>query len=184
MDFFAPRPPHRHKGHKKYVLYLDYDGVLHPDDVWRTRGRGIHLGMKSAGHQLFECCQLLESALQPYPEVNIVLSTSWVRVLRFSAAASYLPVPLREKVVGATYHTVMPRHWFENLTRGAQVLGDVSRRQPDAWVAIDDTLEGWTEDSLTHLVPSNSELGLADPAVQAKLAEVLAKNFGALRTVH
>lgn len=58
-----------------HVLYVDYDGVVHPDSVNRTRN-GIEL-LHRAGHVLFENEPLLEAALAPYPNVRIVLWPSW-----------------------------------------------------------------------------------------------------------
>jgi hypothetical protein len=62
------------------VLYLDFDGVLHPEDVWRRPGWGPYVA-SPPGHQLFEHADLLVELLAPYPDLRIVLSTSWVRVL-------------------------------------------------------------------------------------------------------
>lgn len=57
------------------ILYLDYDGVLHPEDVYRHPRRGIYFGQTGAGHALFENCDVLIQVLAPYPEVRIALST-------------------------------------------------------------------------------------------------------------
>lgn len=177
MLFDLMRPPSNHRGYGASVLYVDFDGVLHPDDVWRGRGRGIYLGEQAAGHQLFEGASLLISALAPYAHVRVVLSTSWVRVLGFSKTLAYLPDALKERVIGATYHSAMPKEWFSRLPRGEQVLGDVNRRQPKRWVAIDDALEGWTPESMPHFVASNSVSGLLDPTVQNALHSRLRENF-------
>lgn len=59
-------------------------------------------------------------------------------VLRYSHVCKRLPLALRERAIGATLHPVMHLDWFESLKRGEQVLRDVSRRHPDAWVAPDD----------------------------------------------
>lgn len=177
MLFDLERPPHMHKGYRGDILYLDFDGVLHPDDVWRTRGRGIHLGSRAFGHHLFESAKYLEAALVKYPSVNIVLSTSWVRVLGFNKAASYLPVSLQRRVIGATYHSAMPDEWFVRLTRGEQVRMDRNRRMPKKWLAIDDAEEGWTDDCLPHWVECNGELGLIEPKAQRILLSKLVLNF-------
>jgi len=164
--------------HALQVLYLDFDGVLHPDDVWRRRGTGVYLAEKYPGHTLFENTPTLVEALAGYPEVRIVLSTSWVRVLRYSHVCKRLPQALRERVVGATFHTAMHRDWFESLTRGEQVLRDVSRRGPASWVALDDDADGWGEHADGHLVHCDSELGLCGPGVRERLSTLLRENFG------
>lgn len=66
------------------LLYLDFDGVLHPEDVWRRPGWGVFVA-RPPGHRVFKNAALLEEVLAPYPEIRIVLSTSWVRVLSATA---------------------------------------------------------------------------------------------------
>lgn len=63
------------------VLYLDFDGVLHPDEVYRIRGRIV---LRFDGMNMFEWAPLLAEHLEPYPDVQIILSTSRVRVLSFT----------------------------------------------------------------------------------------------------
>jgi hypothetical protein len=46
------------------VLYLDYDGVLHPDDVYTHPRRGLYL-RDSPGHELLEHAGLLAELLAP-----------------------------------------------------------------------------------------------------------------------
>lgn len=64
-------------GQDEYVLYLDFDGVLHHEDCWWHPRKGPYL--HQTGYQLFQHVGLLEETLAPYPQVKIVLSTSWVR---------------------------------------------------------------------------------------------------------
>lgn len=159
------------KGEGSVVLYLDFDGVLHHEDVWWHYRRGAFIN--TPGFELFQHMPLLEQALLPFPEVRIVLSTSWVRVRRFSRAVKRLSPPLRERVIGATFHTRMNRTAFEELPRGVQVLNDVARRKPLNWVALDDATDGWTPESLDHLVPCDSVLGLSAPGVLEELCRQL-----------
>ncbi|WP_052024314.1 HAD domain-containing protein [Acidovorax sp. CF316] len=165
------------KGRGKHVLYLDFDGVLHHEDVWRHPRRGLYFGPKGVGHTLFENAPLLEHLLTPYPNVHIVLSTSWVPSLRYSRAVSKLPPSLKARVVGATFHTRMNRNLFDCLTRAHQVLDDVDRRQPGAWVAVDDAL-GWPKESLPHFVACDPVAGIADPEVTRDLVAKLQLHFG------
>lgn len=151
------------KGQGGVVLYLDFDGVLHHEDVWFHPRRGVYI--RTPGYRLFEHVPLLEAALAPFPEVKIVLSTSWVRYRRFSDSAKRLGPVLREKVIGATYHTRMNRQGFESLPRGIQVLNDVARRRPKSWVALDDDLENWIPEYRDYLIHCDNVLGLSAPGV-------------------
>lgn len=87
------------------TLFLDFDGVLHPDKVYRERGKIV---LKMDGFSLFEWPPLLEEILMPHPDLQIVLSTSWVRVLGFDEALAWLPPGLQQRVVGSTLHPHAP----------------------------------------------------------------------------
>lgn len=156
------------------VLYLDFDGVLHPENVWRRRGWGPTVA-SPPGHRVFEHAELLAVLLKPYPDIRIVLSTSWVRVFRsVRKVARRLPDELRGRVVGATYHREMSAEAFQGMPRGMQVWADVLRRLPEAWIALDDTDEGWPERCRAHLVHADPVFGISAPAVLAELQEKLA----------
>lgn len=179
------------------VLYLDFDGVLHPADVVRHARRDnpggvaralpreIALGRSArADHALFEHAALLEQALAPYPDVRIVLSTSWVPTLGFDQARQFLPAALSARVIGATWHSQMNGDWplsmrrerFMQVPRGVQVLCDVGRRQPSAWLAVDDDPLGWGS-SLPHLVATHHVHGLGRTDVYCHLVCQLARVF-------
>lgn len=165
------------KGFCERVLYLDYDGVLHPEDVYRHPKRGIYLWPGYIGHRLFENVDYLVEALAPYPEVQIVLSTSWVRVLGYSRARGYLPEALNRRVIGATFHSAMPRDIFLEQSRPEQVLSDIRRRKPAAWLAIDDIVDGWPAECLQNFVPSHPVTGCGGAKVLSELKDKLSNNF-------
>ena len=87
------------------ILFLDFDGVLHPDAVYLEKGRPV----LHAEGELFMWAGHLVEALAGRPEVRIVLSTSWARELRFARARDHLPAELRARVIGATWHSGMAR---------------------------------------------------------------------------
>lgn len=152
------------------VLYLDFDGVLQPADVWWSIKRGAYLdqALEGRGHRLFERCSLLEELLEPYPVVRIVLSTSWVPTSSYSRATKRLTDSLRRRCIGATFHSRMGRADFEALPRGLQVLADVRRRRPGRWLALDDVDEGWG-DERDNLVLTHGVDGIAHPPVLSDL---------------
>lgn len=156
------------------ILFLDYDGVLHADDVFRTK-KGIAL---KSGGALFEHAPILAVALEPHPEVKIVLSTSWVRELGFSGAKKRLLPSLQNRVIGATYHTDFESEDFAGtpwamLTRYEQIIRHVSRKNITNWLAVDNDNEGWPETQGHRLVHTDDLLGLGDAAAQQHLAAAL-----------
>lgn len=172
------------------ALYLDYDGVLHHDAVYRNPKRGIHIDSSRApGRQLFEWTAFLIQAVLPFPRLEIVLSTSWVRVLGYTRARSYLPAELNSRVVGATFHR--RAHKADSIreggilvpARGLEVLRDVQRRQPKQWVAVDDTDEGWPAEHRDRVVLCDPSTGLGDAGARARLDQVLLAHFGSTSIV-
>jgi hypothetical protein len=156
------------------VIYLDFDGVLQHADVYVHPKKGIYI--REPGFTLFEWMPILEELLKEHPDVAIVLSTSWVRSRSFNFAKRKLGHSLQERVIGATFHRYyMNSENFAMLPRGVQIALDVERRQPQAWIAIDDSFEAWPERFLENLVCTKENLGLSEPAVQEKIKAWLSR---------
>lgn len=161
------------------ILFLDFDGVLHPDDVYLVQGRPL---LRAEG-KLFMWAGLLVEALAYVPHVRIVLSTSWARELRFARARDYLPSELRPRVIGATWHSKMSvddeyrllgrETWWDRATRYQQIRRYVNRARLTSWVAVDDDTEGWADADRDRLVQTDGQLGLSDPAALARLGDLL-----------
>lgn len=159
------------------TCYLDFDGVLHHDNVHRGPRRTAC--MDEGGHTLFEWAPVLMSALEPYPNVAIVLSTSWVRVLGYDRTKAYLPPSLRERVVGATFHrrehgaTRNLRELWAQSARGVQIARDIERRRPSKWFAIDDAVDEFLPWQREWLVACESAAGLGAPDAERRLRDML-----------
>lgn len=124
------------------IIFLDFDGVLHPDAVYRPRNKPLQL--RAAG-ELFMHASILEDALSPYPQAKVVLSTSWVKVLGYDRTVKKMPLKLAERVIGATWHdrmNEMGRDPFDWMTRYQQIEAHVMRNAVEKWIAIDDLHSG------------------------------------------
>lgn len=159
----------RQRESSRPALFLDYDGVLHPDAVYREGGRVV---LRADGLQLFEWIGVLEDLLAPYPALQIVLATSGVQVLGFDVAYSHLSELLRLRVVGATWHQSAPRRW-NRLSRYEQIRHTVERHRYGRWLAIDDDDVGWGDEHRANLVRTDPLLGLGARAAQQDLREKL-----------
>ena len=183
QDWNDPIPPPRIRG--GCVLYLDFDGVLHSSAVYVSRKQGIHFGDealehgKRTGHvhRLFEHAALLESLLEPYPQVKIVLSTTWAQS-GYSQARKRLPQALQARCIGATFHRAMSKQLFRQASRGMQIYADVCRRKPDHWLAIDDDYFGWPAWAQDQLVRTDRDWGIAEQGVLERLRGKLREVFG------
>ena len=152
------------------ILFLDFDGVLHPDEVYRYRKRGIVLKTANLPEafqhlDLFCYADILADALDGFEHVRIVLSTSWVPTLGYTQTLARLPDALRRRVIGATYHSRHTPRWNDQ-TRYEQIRENVVYRGLGAdWVAIDNDDWGWPDDQRDRLVHTDDYTGVADPAV-------------------
>lgn len=168
------------------ILFLDYDGVLHPDAAYLVRGRPE---LRADG-ELFMWAGHLVDVLASAPHVRIVLSTSWARELRFARARDYLPAELRPMVIGATWHSGMATDdehrplgrdtWWDAATRYQQIRRYVDRAGITDWIAVDDQPEGWADADRDKLVATDSNLGLSAPSARVRLAAAVGNMTGAL----
>ena len=152
------------------ICYLDYDGVLQDSQVYNSPGIGIHL--RTPGRTLFEWVPILDELFEPYPDLKIVLSTTWVAAQNFEFARDQLPPGLRQRVIGSTYTSENMRY-FDAWARGKQVSGDVASRKPHAWFAIDDDDSGWPRNCRSRLVRTDGSTGISAPAVQDAIRRIL-----------
>jgi len=146
------------------ILFLDFDGVIHPDTVFLTP-RGPLL--RGSG-ELFMWASILDDELASYPDVKIVLSTSWVRKLGFSRAKKRLPKGLQDRIIGSTWHSSMSKVWADQIwwdqaSRHEQILRYVARAKITNWIALDDDSEGWASSDLGRLLKTDPSQGLTTP---------------------
>ena len=162
------------QGAGEAILYLDFDGVLHHEAVYWSPRRGPYMGKQlTSEHYLFQHAPLLVDLLAPHPDIKIVLSTSWVRSYGCYGAAKRLPASIRDRVIGATFHSRMNETAFVTSPRGMQVWGDVEKRHPKAWLALDDDYLHWPKWCLDNYVRTDEVLGISAPAVQSLIVEKL-----------
>lgn len=106
-----------------------------------------------------------------------MLSTSWVLKYGYEDTAERLPHALRERVIGATYHSVMHKDDFRTLPRWQQIVQDYGRRKPSAWIALDDDHEGWPDPLRDNYVMTDPVEGLSKPSVLQDLQMKLRQHF-------
>lgn len=158
------------------TLFLDYDGVLHPADVRVTATEPLRPRVYNGGatnHPLFEHAPLLERTLAPFPEVRLVLATSWCRTLGYKYTVQQLPLALRERVIGTIWQGALLEH--PPRSRYDAIQTDADRQGLVRWLALDDDVEGWPELQRYRLIaPTNSWYGLSEPGVADELSHALA----------
>ena len=167
---------------KIIVVFLDFDGVLHPDAVYRSFNKPLELRAPGA---LMMHASVLEDILDeqdPHGHVRIILSTSWVRFIGFSKTLKKMTPRLRSRVDGATWHSGMtksdgqpyrrPKDPFDGTPRWQQIQWYVNRHAVRRWIAIDDLHSGgeaWPDNLRDHLILTDADKGLVCQNIQADL---------------
>ena len=149
------------------ILFLDFDGVLHYDDVLVRENAPV---IYREGCTLFQWVDPLIEALVPHPHIKIILSTSWVGVFGYDKALAALPEALRQRVIGATY---TDQGWYSK-TRYQQIAEHVQKHQITHWLAVDDDVMGWPANQRRALVECSSWFGLSQPETRVELRDALA----------
>ncbi|WP_220810109.1 HAD domain-containing protein [Noviherbaspirillum aridicola] len=133
------------------VLFLDFDGVLHPID----RGDG-----------LFSCLPLFEQTVRQLPPLDIVVSSSWRVDHSLEELRAIFSADIAAQIVGVTpYHT--DGFTAERYGRESEARAWLQQfcRESEPWLALDDS--DWM------FSPHCTQLILVDPAVGFSHAEVI-----------
>jgi len=164
------------------ILFLDFDGVLHyfnvvaELDADRTR----YPFLRGPG-QLFEWAPRLGEMLVPYPDVRIVLSTSWCPVFGLDYCRARLPSSLSTRVIGETSDGAdTPADDRMLLSQCEQIRAYVRREGVKDWIALDDDREGLFDNDpdRDRFVICNPVLGLSEQRVLDELETLLANGPG------
>ena len=136
------------------ILFLDFDGVLHPDPCYQTK-------------RLFENAPRLAAVLDPFAEVCVVLSTSWRTGKTLDAMVAPLPQPLRERVIGVTPLASAfspPPHLMPYRRHAECVQWMRTNGQDDRdWIALDDRAS-WFSPACEFLIVCDSQAGFNEEA--------------------
>ncbi len=110
------------------ILFLDFDGVLHPDPPQPD--------------QRFRSIPRLVSILRDHPEVEIVISSLWREQLSLDQLREFFPAHIAARIIGTT--PVTPKvDGYSPARREGEILDwrEAEGRTAEPWIAIDD--QGW-----------------------------------------
>lgn len=151
----------------RVTLFLDIDGVLHPNGTARTYVRrnvaGEFIGHRVLGDGLWQWAQPLIRLLSDFPDVQVVVHSSWRHEISLADIKSHMPPTLAQRVVGIT-----PMDAWERLD---SIRAYCDQNSVDRFLIIDDTAGEFPKD-LAELVPCG-EGGMGDPAIVSLLRERL-----------
>lgn len=168
------------------ILFLDFDGTLHPLRETYKDARGRELTRSYSGPRLVHAPRLAEM-LVPYGErIEIVISSWWAYDRSIDDIRALLPSALAARVSDCIWLSELitdtPSEYLSaNASRHACIAAWLERRRPSwfgPWLALDDDNRDWPEHDAAHLVLANGTLGNA--AVQRELTARLMTVLGSL----
>ena len=148
------------------ILSIDFEGVLHPCEAATAVpdiDEATPARLRAAG--LFVHVPLLARLLAPHPGARLIVHSAWRMTSTPERLRSMLG-PLAPRVVGVTSAA---------LDREQSILAWLHQHEVDerGVIALDDQPELFQR-LLPRLVTCDESLGLAAPAAQARLRELLA----------
>lgn len=178
-----------------HIVYLGISGVLHPSQTTYKLVRGR--SPWDDGHVQYEGVPILATALEPYPAVRIVLTSTQPWAHGLASVLEQLGA-LAARVDGLTYEDLTQRakrvvctrsgttrtigysnedYW--RMNKSHIVAAHVEWLRPSVWVVIDDDGILWPDDATQdRLVLTDGCTGLMSAAMQDRLLTVLLGNFG------
>ena len=139
------------------IIFLDFDGVLHPTNA--------------TSDNFFCCRDHFESILFLYPDIDIVISSSWRELMPLHILKEFFSESIRNRIIGVTPmldNEITSHRHFEEIR-----LWIKQNRYEGDWLAIDDALEEFPEECLP-LIVCNERRGF-DAAVAAQLVKAVMK---------
>jgi hypothetical protein len=178
------------------VVYLGLSGVLHPSE---SLYRLIHgRSPWDDGHLRFESAWVLQRALEPWPSVCIVLTSTLPWAHGLGSVLSQLHPSLASRVIGYTFEDLTTKalrqvttrsgatRWltlssndYWRMSKAELVASHVEWLRPARWIAIDDESLAWARDvRRDRLVLVDGCKGLSDAKAQDRLLTVVEQTFG------
>lgn len=145
------------------IIYLDFDGVLHPDGTEAIDDRGQLLDNPI----LFCWLPILTELLEPHPHVQIIVSSDWRRLFDDPALIRLLG-PLGNRFSGVIERPASPR--------AQEILIDAQTRGLTDWIALDDHTSVHQAARTDHrFIACDPTTGITDEAVQLAVRVWLAR---------
>ncbi len=141
------------------VLFLDFDGVLHQDDIIIKND----IIYDVSDRHLFEWLPWLSETLlqnNTFKSLRIVLCTAWVNKYGYDYCVNQLG-PLSILVIGHTNQE-------NNSSRFNQIIEFVKLHGLDSWLVLDDTPD-WPDQYKDFLVNPNSVCALQENSIRNEL---------------
>lgn len=158
------------------TLFLSFGGVLNV-------GHGLvddnGLVTLDSCQPLFEFAPYLADVLTPWPQVQIIVTTSWLQTLGAERTIALLPDELRRRVVGTTIRTP-PRlgEIKDGTAKTMTVIRHAAKYGLTRWLVLDDEAWGVPSGYEQHFLHTDSDTALGAPEARKHLREWLEAEHG------
>jgi hypothetical protein len=114
------------------ILFLDFDGVLHPRAPRRDRA--------DAENKLFAYLPRLEGVLRDFPDWQIVIASSWRQYSPWPYVIKEFSADIATRIIGATPVLMAKEPPYPKHPRFDEVLSYLTTNghQTTRWIALDD----------------------------------------------
>ncbi len=146
----------------KKILFLDIDGVLHPNGTVNLLADG-----SVSGPGAFRWIDRFENRMQEHPDVSVVVHSTW-RLLweTDQELKTQFPAILAKRIIGVTPRDVMGRF--------ASIQAYCSSHKVQRYVILDDEPAAFPA-GLPELVVGDAALGISESCTGAALSRALAR---------
>ncbi|WP_429334494.1 HAD domain-containing protein [Paraburkholderia sp. 35.1] len=145
------------------LLFLNFDGVLHPNAVQFDKKNGPVLD--APRHRLFESNDALAELVSDFTNLRLVLNTWWTYFLGFDESLRRLPKSLSSRVIGSILQHVS---FCPNLPHRIALAADAVGNVAEPALILDHADARYPKHILRVTLLLEPQIGLADPrAVQA-----------------
>lgn len=115
---------------EKMLLFLDFDGVLHPEYI-----PGETPGRYRVNQDHFSCLPRLESLLREFEDIDVVISSTWRETRTLAELQAFFSPDLRARIIGAT--PKLPKVEGRRQ-REIEAWLTAHQRETSNWMALDD----------------------------------------------
>ena len=168
------------------ILFLDFDGVLHHENVTVKRCSSSSRrylkahearfltrdGKLVKGKDMFEHADRLAAVLEPFPNVRIVISSTWREHFCPEKILQFLPATLAARVIG---HTPLCDKFGGVGSRLSEILAYLEGNGlvGEPWIALDDQAHLFWDDTGTP--PDNLFILKGEEAFSASMALIFSE---------
>ena len=147
------------KNTNRPIVFLDFDGVLHPADYLNFST--INGELVLANDVRFCWAKALWNLIREF-DCQLVIHSSWRNSYTLEQLRNFLPVELGMRVVAIT----------TGNNRYQSILGYVEKSEVASYIILDDAADEFPNDCV-ELLLCKDDKGISSPAIQEKLTQFL-----------